>query len=292
MIFAFLNAAVKKSLGALSLVPQIDFDYKPEYDFDAIKPKEVVKAPTLTLNPNYSPYSSKIERKTTTSDSWEQFLSGIKNEAVVAQPLVPEKLDFSEEINEQIMDETHLKCLFFSENYLVFLWNEALHILDIHAARERILFERFLHALENAPIVIQQCMFPETITLSASAAEIVNDILPELRTLGYELEQMDRTSFAVNGTPVDEESSNTQEIIEQFVEMYKTHQFLHKTDKNSAIAKSLARQKSSVKLQITSESEQQAFIKQWLQCRAPHISPAGKKVVRSFTGEEVGKLFE
>jgi DNA mismatch repair protein MutL len=291
MIYAFLNAAVKKSLGALLLVPQIDFDYKPEYDFDAIKPKEVIKAPTLTLNPNYSPYNSKPERKTTTSNSWEQFLSGIKKENIVTQPLVPDKIDFVEEKNEKIIDETQLKCLFFSETYLVFLWHEALHILEVNAARERILFERFLHALENAPIVVQQCMFPETITLSASAAEIVNDILPELRALGYELEQMDRTSFAVNGTPVDEESGNTQQIIEQFVEMYKTHQFLHKTDKHSAIAKSLAKQKSSVKLQITSETEQQAFIKQWLQCQAPHISPAGKKVVRSFASEEIGKFF-
>ena len=291
MIFAFLNAAVKKSLGALSLVPQIDFDYKPEYDFDKIKPQEVIKTPALTLNPSYSPYSSKPERKPTTSDSWEQFLSGIKNETVVTQPTVPEKIDFSEEKIEVIIDETQFKCLFFAENYLVFLWNEALHILDVNAARERILFERFLQALEHAPVVIQQCMFPETITLSASATEVVNDILSEFRALGYELEQMDRTTFAVNGTPVDEETGDIQQIIEQFVEMYKTHQFLHKTDKNSAIAKSLARQKSSGKLQISSETEQQAFIKQWLQCRAPYTSPAGKQVVKSFTNEEVKKFF-
>jgi DNA mismatch repair protein MutL len=135
-------------------------------------------------------------------------------------------------------------------------------------------------------------MFPETITLSASATEIVNDILPEFRALGYELEQVDRTTFAVNGTPIDEESSNTQQVIEQFVEMYKTHQFLHKTDKNSAIAKSLAKQKSSAKLQISSEAEQQSFIKQWLQCQVPHISPAGKKVVRSFTSKEIREFFE
>jgi DNA mismatch repair protein MutL len=141
-------------------------------------------------------------------------------------------------------------------------------------------------------MVIQQSMFPETITLSASAAEIVNDILPELRTLGYELEQMDRTSFAVNGTPIEEETCDVQQVIEQFVEMYKTHQFLHKTDKNSAIAKSLARQKCSSSLQILSEPEQQAFIKRWLQCTAPHISPSGKKVSKVFTGEEVKKIFE
>jgi DNA mismatch repair protein MutL len=135
-------------------------------------------------------------------------------------------------------------------------------------------------------------MFPETVTLSASAAEIVNDILPELRALGYDLEQIDRTSFAVNGTPIDEESSNVQQIIEQFAEKYTTHQFLHKTDKHSAIAKSLARQKSGTLLQINSEPEQQAFIKQWLQCKVPAVSLSGKKVVRSFTTDEVQKFFE
>ena len=174
---------------------------------------------------------------------------------------------------------------------MVFCLNNRLQIIDVKAARERILFEHFLNALENTPVVIQQSMFPETITLSASAAEIVNDLLSELRALGYELEQIDRTSFAVNGTPI-EESSNVQEVIEQFVEMYKTHQFLHKTDKNSAIAKSLARQKCNTQLQITSEPEQQAFIKQWLRCKVPHISPSGKKVVKIFTDEEIKKILE
>jgi DNA mismatch repair protein MutL len=102
---------------------------------------------------------------------------------------------------------------------------------------------------------------------------------------------MDRNSFALNGTPVDEECSNVQQVIEQFVEMYKTHQFLHKTDKNSAIAKSLAKQKCHAKLQINSEPEQQAFVKQWLQCKAPHLSPSGKKVVRSFSNEDIRQFF-
>jgi len=297
MIYAFLNAAVKKTLGALSLVPQIDFNYKPEYDFSAVKQKEHIKPPTLTLNPNYSPYPSKPDKKISTSDSWQQFLSGVKNETIKVQAAESGKLAFTDIVHPPAPasggdDETQLKCLFCSGAYVMFFWNDALHIIDVKAARERILFEHFLDALENTPIVIQQCMFPETITLSASTAEIANDILPELRTLGYDLEQIDRTSFAVNGTPVDEESCNAQEIIEQFVEMYKTHQFLHKTDKNSAIAKSLAKQKCSCKLQISSEPEQQAFVKQWLQCKMPHLSPSGKKVSKSFTNAEIQKFFE
>jgi DNA mismatch repair protein MutL len=293
LIFGFLNAAVKKTLGTLSLVPQIDFNYDPQYDFSEIKPQGTIKPPTLTLNPNYAPSFSKSEKKQPTSDSWQQFLSGLKNETINPQSIEAEKIDFTESPKERetIIDETQIKCLHFLDSYLVFLLNDALHIVDVKAARERILFEQFLNALENTPIVIQQSMFPETITLSASATEIVNDILPELRTLGYELEQIDRTSFAVNGTPVGEESCEAQQIIEQLVEMYKSHQFLHKTDKNTAIAQSLAKQRCSYQLQITSEVEQQAFIKQWLQCELPHISPSGKKTVKIFTNTEIQKIF-
>jgi len=294
MIYAFLNAAVKKTLGTLSLIPQIDFNYNPQYDYDAIKPKSEIKPPTLTLNPNYSPYPSKPEKKNSSSGSWEQFLSGLKNETITTQPVVSEKFAFTEahQKNEESIDEIQLKCLLLKDAYLIFLLNDTLQIVDVKAAQERILFEKFVNALENTPVVIQQCMFPDTITLSASAAEIVNDLLPELRTLGYELEQVDRTSFAVNGTPVDEEDSNAQQVIEQFVEMYKTHQFLHKTDKNSAIAKSLAKQKCNAKLQIASELEQQAFVKQWAQCQIPQISPSGKKVLKILTEDEMKKIFE
>lgn len=294
MIYAFLNAAVKKTLGALSLVPQIDFNYDPQYDFSGIKPREEIKPPTLNLNPNYSPYTSKSEKKSASSDSWEQFLSGLKNEKINPQPVEPEKIVFTQPSNEceKVADEIPIKSFLIPNSFLVFLLNDALHIVDIKAARERILFEHFLNALENVPVVIQQSMFPETITLSVSAAEIVNDILPELRALGYDLAQIDRTSFAINGTPVEEEGCEAQHIIEQLVDIYKTHQFLHKTDRNTAIAKSLARQKCGTKLQISSEMEQQAFIRQWLQCELPHISPSGKKTVKIFTCSEIQKFFD
>jgi DNA mismatch repair protein MutL len=294
MIYAFLNASVKKTLGMLSLTPQIDFNYNPEYDFSKIKHRDDIKPPTLTLDPNYNPYRSHSEQKNTVSDSWEQFLSGLKEKTVANHLEQPEKLVFTEKNEDTalIIDETRIKCLLFSDIYLVFIRNEVLQMIDVKSARERILFEHFVNALENTPIIIQQSMFPETVTLSTSAVEMVNEILPELRALGYELEQIDRTSFAVNGTPVDEENNNIQQVIEQFVEMYKTCQFLHKTDKHSAIAKSLAKQKCNSKLQITSELEQQAFIKQWLQCKAPQISPSGKKIVKIFTEEELKKVFE
>jgi len=293
MIYAFLNSAVKKTIGMHSLIPQIDFNYLPEYDFSGIKPKDEIKPPTLTLNPNYNPYNVKSEKKLSTSNSWEQFLSGIKKETVATTSLLPEKIAFTDDNNnEEFLDETQIKCLLIFDSYLVYCYKGSLHILDVKAARERILYERFLNALESAPIVIQQSMFPESISLSASAAEIVADILSELRALGYELEQIDRTSFAVNGTPIEEESSNLQQVISQFVEMYKTHQFLHKTDKNSAIAKSLARQKCNSQLQMTTEPEQQAFIKQWLGCEVPYLSPSGKKVVKCFTNDEMQRFFE
>jgi len=293
MIYAFLHAAVKKTLGMHSLVPQIDFDYNPEHDFSGIKPKDEIKPPTLTLNPNYNPYSSKSEGKGMPSDSWEQFLSGIKKETVAINTK-PEGTFFTEgdKDNKEVIDETLIKCLHFSDAYLVFCWQGTLQIVDVKAAQERILYEHYLNALENTPIVIQQSMFPETITLSSSAADIVNDILPELRALGYELEQIDRTSFAVNGTPIGEESIEIQQIIEQFVEMYKTCQFLHKTDKNSAIAKSLARKKSNIILNIATEPEQQEFIKQWYRCKIPNISPSGKSVVKIFNREEMRNIFE
>ena len=294
MIYAFLNAAVKKTLGTLSLIPQIDFNYNPEYDFSALKQREDIKSPSLTLNPNYTPSTSKPANKISTSDSWQQFLSGIKETTFATPQRETEKIDFQSEkaINDEIIDVSLLKCLLFSDDFLLFLWSDALKILDVTAARERILFEYYLNALENTPVVIQQSMFPETITLSASAAEVVNDILPELRALGYELEQIDRASFAVNGTPVGEEESDVQQTVEQFVEMYKSQMFLHKTDKNTSVAKSLARQKCSTQLQMNSEAEQQAFVKQWLQCQVPHISPSGKKVSRSFTTSDIKNFFE
>jgi DNA mismatch repair protein MutL len=58
-------------------------------------------------------------------------------------------------------------------------------LIDQQAASERILYERYLDALENQPVAIQKLLFPKTLELPPADAALLRDILDDVNTLGF-----------------------------------------------------------------------------------------------------------
>lgn len=306
LIYGILHATVRKSLGSLSLTPQIDFDYEPGMDVSQIKDQSSIKSPDLTLNPDYNPfrnnptssgsYSQPIKSATPQDfDSWNQFLTNIKNENIEPDSSDTETptllFDEKNENTISFLDQDSIPSFNFTDRYIVFHFDKQIAIIDIIAGRERILYEQYLEALQNNPISIQQNLFPDTITLSASQIDILGEIKEELHQLGYDIEQMDRNTFAINGTPSDEDFGDIQQIIAEMIENYKSSQFLHRNDKNKNIALSLAKQKRSKYKVFQSDLERLTFIRQLYNTLVPNTTPSGKKIVHYINNEQLLQIF-
>lgn len=310
LIFGFLNSTVKKSIGQLSLTPRLDFDYEKSLDFDNLPPaKGPVSPPPLTYNPSFNPFTSNsgnsssghshgnsAHKPTGQSEGWEQFLQGIKNTTVDLPSRINQtaSIDFTEQ--ETVDNTTFLEAesfpFFNIENrYLIFKMGEQLALVHLNHARERILYEKYLDALQNQPIVIQQSLFPETITLSAGNIDIFNEIKEELHKLGYDLEPIGKTQFAVNGTPNNEEDEDIQNTIDHLIESYKSNSFLHRNTKENCIALSLAKQKRSSWKSPQTEIEVKEFIKQLLSCQIPYSTPSGKKTIHTLGCNDIEHFF-
>lgn len=309
LVYGFLQAAVKKSIGMLTLTPQIDFELEPGLDVSNFKEKENITPPRVTLNPNYNPFNTcgsksgskgYSQPKEQSFGNWDQFIKELKTTDIPQSPNPePPTLEYQEksaensETEEAPFWESEAFSAFCSSNkFLVFSHNESLAILNIPNARERILYEKYVNAMENTPIVIQQSLFPETIKLTASAAEIVSEIKSELLQLGYDLEQIDSTSFAINGTPNNEEEEDIQLIIENLVSTYQSHQMMHRSDKRNSLALSLAKQKRHFYKAPTNLLEQKALLEQLFATSLPYTSPSGKKIIHILTQDSIQGLFQ
>jgi DNA mismatch repair protein MutL len=55
IIYALLHSAVKRALGKANLAPSLDFNSEMSFDIDYTKS---VSAPTVTVNPDYNPFST------------------------------------------------------------------------------------------------------------------------------------------------------------------------------------------------------------------------------------------
>lgn len=316
LLFGFLNSAVKKSLGTMLLTPQMEFDIERSNETPDRPIDHELTVPTMSTNPNYNPFDS-VPDRTNRNDrwssfsqrshnsggrmeiqgGWESFLHNLQTEHVeVVQnrqlevDIVPETIS-KEDLNKEFSEDFPF---FIIENRYLFCKLQAqVWIVDVVNARERILFERYLSALENVPIRVQQSLFPITITLTPAQSDLMESLLEDFLKLGYELEKIDSVHFAVNGTPNDmSDEGDVQSIIEQTLQEFKTSQFLYRTKPQHNIALSMAMQQRSRCKPMTTIEEVRALLTQLFACDCPNNSPSNKQIIRQFNGEALRNFFE
>ena len=309
LFFGFLNSTVKKSLGTMSLTPMIDFDDSfPDIITDRPENKEIT-APTIRTNPNYNPFDKVPEKKHSsplqqfgggfrreapTSNDWENFLKELNVEKVEYPKEEQQKVDFQSETehNELELPE-NIPFFVFQNRYLFFELNGQVMTADLPNVQERILYDTYVNALKNTPIRPQQSLFPQTITLTAAQTDLAISLKEDFLRLGYDLEKIDNTHLAVNATPNDEEEEgDVQALIENVLSAYQTNQVIHKGDKISGMAQSLARQKRSRQRVPSTQEEVKALIRKLFESDMPTLSPSGKSTLHIFGAEELRHFFE
>ena len=310
LFFGFLNSTVKKALGTMSLTPMIDFDDSfPDIITDRPENKEIV-APTIRTNPNYNPFDKVPEKKhnspfqqfgggnfrreTPTSNDWENFLKELNVEKVEYPKEEQQQVEFQSHTGENQLDiPENIPFFVFGGRYLFFELNGQVMVADLPNVQERILYDMYVNALKNTPIRPQQSLFPQTVTLTAAQTDLAISMKEDFLRLGYDLEKIDNTHLAVNATPNDEEEEgDVQALIENVLTAYQTNQVIHKGDKISGIAQSLARQKRSRQRVPATQEEVKALIRKLFESDMPTLTPSGKSTLHIFGAEELRHYFE
>ena len=310
LIFGFLNSTVKKALGTMSLTPMIDFDDSfPDIIQERPANQEII-VPTIGANPNYNPFDKVPEKKhsspfqqfggggfrreTPTSNDWENFLKELNVEKVEYPKEEQQAVDFHSKGGKNELEiPENLPFFVFGGRYLFFELNGQVMVGDLPNMQERILYENYVNALKNTPIRPQQSLFPQTIILTAAQADLAISLKEDFLRLGYDLEKMDSTHIAVNATPNDEEEEgDVQTLVENVLSAYQTNQVIHKGDKISGIAQSLARQKRTRQRVPSTQEEVKSLIRRLFESDMPALSPSGKSTLHIFGTEELRRYFE
>ncbi|WP_160066989.1 DNA mismatch repair endonuclease MutL [Sphingobacterium bovisgrunnientis] len=311
-IYAIIRSAVKRSLGRYNITPSLDFDQETSFSgMISSKPIDEIQAPTITFNPNFNPfeseigslrpsnnsrsndYSSRFEREAVPKN-WDTLYQITETETPTQLPL----LDTEEQETDErpvIIPKAESKKSFFQihNRYIVSQIHSGIMLIDQQAAHERILFEQYKEQLENNQGSSQQSLFPTTIDLSPSDFELMDDILPELQTLGFQLRPFGKTTYIVDGIPADLGNNiNEKQIIEQLLEDYKHNRTELKVDKRDHLAKSLAKS-AAIKAGISLNNDAiEELIDKLFACESPNISVHGKPTIITLTLAELMEKFD
>jgi len=102
--------------------------------------------------------------------------------------------------------------------YIVCESDAGLVLIDHHAAHERILFEQLQRRAADQQAAAQQLVVPETIELNFREAEILGQMLSDLKTLGLAVEPFGKNTFVIKAVPALLSGRDVKPMIYEIVE--------------------------------------------------------------------------
>ena len=166
-----------------------------------------------------------------------------------------------------------------------------LMVLDQQAAHERILYERALTAMEGGMAASQQLLFPHTLDFDPADFELLKELLPDLRSLGFELELLSGRSVLVRGVPSDVKLGTERSILDDTLAQYRANREGFQLEGRENLARSMARRSAIKPGHPLKPMEARVLIDQLFACRMPFADPAGRPTMVKLSMEELERRF-
>lgn len=300
LVYAVLNSAVKRALGRFNLTPTLDFERETSFDFPDRPMNQEIKMPSIQINPNYNPFSS--------GGGGNQGIRSGQSEALRKMREMYEGAgnDFSSLASGNPETESATSGLFAADEnqqgksacfqlhfkYIVTSIRSGVVLVHQQRAHERVLYEELIASMAHNNQMTQQALFPETLRFPGGDAELIRSILPELRQLGFDIEEIGSQGFVVNGLPVNAGNSNPQELLESLLENYRLHEGKGELKTSDRLARSMAASVAIKPGQRLQEEEMQNLLDSLFGCEVSAFSPSGKPTIVSFTLDDIDAKFE
>ncbi len=297
IVYAFVQSAVKHALAQFSITPTLDFELDNHIQHlpSISRPFTENQKEKITQGALYKGFTQRNQSHTITGGNNLSHWKDLYPEKATAFPAAPLSTEIPEEEENQIStlnaDPTPRKPQQIHARYILQQIKSGFILIDQQAAHERVLYECYLEAFEKQPLSSQQSLFPETLELSPADSALLAEMLPDLKKLGYEIQQIDKNAFAISGVPSDLESGNEKQCIEGLLEQFKHFSPELKTGKREKMIRSLARQHAIKPGKALSPEEMQNLIDRLFACTQSQTSPSGRFTFIPFRIEELDKMF-
>ena len=175
--------------------------------------------------------------------------------------------------------------------YIISEINSGLVVIDQHVAHERVLYEECLLAFESKIMSSQTLLFPEEIEFAKDEYDILLEIFPYLKQIGFKIREGDNSRIIVEATPADiswgDEKRIIKEIIDEFISTRKTY-----SSYKEALAASFAC-KAAVKAgDLMANDEMVILINRLFSTEHPYYCPHGRPIIIQLSLDELDKRFE
>ncbi|MCZ2222237.1 MAG: DNA mismatch repair endonuclease MutL [Chitinophagales bacterium] len=296
IVYAFVQAAVKHALAQFSIAPSLDFTLNAEIqNLDAVRnPFTAEKKEAATSSNLYKTFTGKHQahkidpNEKSELSHWKDFFT--KKEDKIEQQNVqitksPETLILQSLAK---FNNTYIQLL---NTYIIATNTIGFILVHQQHAHERILYERFAAQSHSKQPSTQKALFPLTIELSTADAVLLEDLLPDISTLGYQIELFGNNTFIIQGTPADITQGNEKHSIELLLEQFKHFSSEIKYSKREKLVRCMSRQHAIKAGTALTQKEMQTLLEDLFLCSTPNVTPSGNPTYIEFKEGYLDRLF-
>lgn len=299
MMYAYLNAAVKHALSRYNIAPSLDFTLNPEIThLPSVQLPQTEQHISNTQNSYlYNAFQQKNQAhfidKNDGLKRWKELYQ------IAQKPA--EESNFPENTNQQeaipslhTTKETTItsekNILLVQGSMLITTVKSGLMLIHIRRAQERIWYERLLQEWNSGQTASQQLLFPVSYELSPHDAVLLNEVLPDLARVGFDIAPFGQNTFVVQGLPSALPSGEEKNVLDEVIDQLRNESNDAVAQRSDKLLVQLARRLSRNKHAIQQPEGQQALIDELFACTQPEYTSDGKKVFTMLKKESLDEM--
>ena len=290
-IFQILMASVREALGKFTLAPTIDFDTSGNIDIP-LPADSPVKRPQVSVDPNYNPFHS---RNTIYPDrppkNWESLYDGLNNER--PRGGLNDGMSATSLLNDGIREADIEHCPLWQYNgkYIVLVGEEGMQFIHQHRAHVAVLQAQFLEQLTHTQGAMQQLLFPEVLTMTKEEMILIQSLLPDLKTIGFDIEQLSPDSYSIQGIPTQLANQSALPVLQHILHQVRERGADTQTEWREQIAKTLAESAAIPQGKSLTETEMRDLVTRLFALPQHQRTSDGKTIIALISDDEISKRF-
>lgn len=301
-IWQIIHAGIREALGRFNAVPTIDFDNVHEVDIPVMNEElKSVQPPQVKVDSNYNPFlAQEASQESMTRGSFTEkssaqklsrewgmlyeHLSSKSQGDVTQQPML-----FEQELES--VDEVANVQFQYRGQYIVSATNSGLMIIDQRRAHIRVLYDKYMGQMQQQQAITQGLLFPELVSFPASDSQLFEQLLNDIRSIGFDIESLGGGSYSVNGMPAGFEGLSPQKLLQELIATVTEGGDANLNTYRHNIALSFAKSSAIVEGLVLNRVEIETLMSDLFKSSNPNVTPDGRNIIIILKHESIEKMF-
>jgi len=287
-IFQILMASVREALGKFTLAPTIDFDTRGSIDIP-LPTEQPVSRPQPAVDPTYNPFHTRgAIYPDRAPKNWESLYEGLQRTDRFTDRT---QTDLGEQGGVRVVDIDSCPIWQYGAKYIMLPTEEGLLFVNQHRAHMAVLYAQFMEQLTQTQGAMQQLLFPEVLSLPQDEMVLVKTMMEDLRTIGFELEQLTPDSYSIQGVPAQLANQSPLPVLQHIVHEVRERGANTQAQWREQIARALAENAAVPYGQKLTEAEMRDIVKRLTALPQYKHTADGKTIVSLMSDEEINRRF-